>query len=310
MVFRRSFFFLHDSCRCYARAVVTHDSVDLTTRRLNCPELSRTPFSRRRCFSSLPSPAPCTPQAVTSYFAQANPNALPYGFVPEIASLKTVVLSSGTGVTATVPLATPAKAEASPTPNPPAGSLAQGVAGVADEGKGSGDGAGRRGEGAPEAVAADGAADKSAKGAENTVHTSEELPVTAVETEEDLNAFVTAAGSERLVLVDFGAEWCKNCKAILVSDRAPRAFCWSLGVRLGRCVAFLFFWLELFKAPLSCRGEAFLHRFVDRWAFVLRGATICTLLCGGVRPRLIPAPTRELFPPILSPFFPQACDGP
>lgn len=43
------------------------------------------------------------------------------------------------------------------------------------------------------------------------------LPVTSVETEEDFEAFAKEAGDERLVLLDFGAAWCKSCKALVVS---------------------------------------------------------------------------------------------
>lgn len=204
---------------------------------------------------------------MTSYFAQANPNALPYGFVPEIASLKTVVLSSGTGTTVIAP-ATPAKAVASSVPKDPADVSLQGVAGLAEAGKRSEEGVGSRGEGAPEAVAADEATYKGAKGAEKAAQHSEKLPVTAVESEEDLDTFVAAAaGSDRLVLVDFGAEWCKNCKAILVSERSSRAICELLGVRLGRCVLFLVWALVRFEAPLSLCGRALLDCFVDRWDF-------------------------------------------
>eukprot|EP00903_Cladosiphon_okamuranus_P009960 g9448.t1 len=154
-------------------------------------------------------------EAVTSYFAQANPNALPYGFVPEIASLKTVVVSHSTGATATTAPATSAKALTSPAPQDPANAALPGVDGTAEAGKESKEGAGSRGTGAPEAVVANGATNSAVGGAEEAFHAREQMPVTAVESEEDLETFVTAAGSERLVLVDVGAEWCKNCKAIL-----------------------------------------------------------------------------------------------
>lgn len=178
------------------------------------------------------------------------------------------MLSSGTGATVIAP-ATPAKAVASSVPKDPADVSLQGVAGLAEAGKGSEEGVGSRGDGAPEAVAADGETDKGAKGAEKAAQHSEKLPVTAVESEEDLDTFVAAAaaGSDRLVLVDFGAEWCKNCKAILVSERPSGAICGLLGVRLGRCALFLFSALVRFEAPLSFCDRAFLDCFVDRPAF-------------------------------------------
>lgn len=136
-------------------------------------------------------------QAVTSYFAQANPNAMPYGFVPEIASL----VKPGTETTAVASTVTQA---ASPAEISLATSRLAGVGGAA----------------AAPAVAAETerttvrAVEDGAKLAASKVPS---LPVTAVESVEELEAFAEKAGSGTLVLVDFGAEWCKNCKAILVS---------------------------------------------------------------------------------------------
>lgn len=157
---------------------------------------------------------------MTSYFAQANPKALPYGFVPEIASLKTAAVSSGTGATAAA-LAPPAKAVVPPAPKDPTDTSLPGIAGLAEAGVGSQVGAASRGKSAPGGAAIDGGTGEpvpGVAGAENAVQPMKQLPVTGVESEEDLQSFLTAAGRGRLVLVDFGAEWCKNCKAILVSE--------------------------------------------------------------------------------------------
>lgn len=88
---------------------------------------------------------------------------------------------------------------------------------------GPGEGVGSQGKGVSKPVAVDGATEElvpKVAGTEKAVQLVKRLPVTRVESEEDLQSFLAAAGSERLVLVDFGAEWCKNCKAILVSERA------------------------------------------------------------------------------------------
>ncbi|CAM9288404.1 unnamed protein product [Ectocarpus sp. 12 AP-2014] len=138
-------------------------------------------------------------EAVTSYFAQANPNALPYGFVPEIASLK---LAAATGSPAAKPGVSQAENNSTAVPPAPAGTLAQ--AEVA-QGEGGGPGSGIM----------TGLSDSPKEKESETARVKEKLPATEVEDEQDLQAFVATAGSERLVLVDFGAEWCKNCKAIL-----------------------------------------------------------------------------------------------
>lgn len=142
-----------------------------------------------------------SPQAVTSYFAQANPNALPYGFVPEIASVKH---AAATGSVAAKPGVSQAEANSTAVPPAPAGASAQ--AEVA-QGEGGGPGSGM----------VTGLSDSPTKKGPEAARVKEKLPATEVEDEQDLQAFVATAGSERLVLVDFGAKWCKNCKAILVS---------------------------------------------------------------------------------------------
>ncbi|CAM9243051.1 unnamed protein product [Ectocarpus sp. 13 AM-2016] len=138
-------------------------------------------------------------EAVTSYFVQANPNALPYGFVPEIASLKH---AAAAGSVAAKPGGSQAEANPAAVPPAPAGASAQ--AEVA-QGEGGGPGSGTVTD----------LSDSPREKESETVRVKEELPATEVEDEQDLQAFVATAGSERLVLVDFGAEWCKNCKAIL-----------------------------------------------------------------------------------------------
>ncbi|CBJ49215.1 conserved unknown protein [Ectocarpus siliculosus] len=138
-------------------------------------------------------------EAVTSYFAQANPNALPYGFVPEIASLKH---AAETGSVAAKPGVS--QAEANSTAVPPAPGAASAQAEVA-QGEGGGPGSGM----------VTGLSDSPTRKGPEAALVKEKLPATEVEDEQDLQAFVATAGSERLVLVDFGAEWCKNCKAIL-----------------------------------------------------------------------------------------------
>ncbi|CAN0471918.1 unnamed protein product, partial [Ectocarpus sp. 12 AP-2014] len=138
-------------------------------------------------------------EAVTSYFAQANPNALPYGFVPEIASLKH---AAAAGSVAAKPGGSQAEANSAAVPPAPAGASAQ--AEVA-QGEGGGPGSG---------MVTD-LSDSPKEKESETARVKEKLPATEVEDEQDLQAFVATAGSERLVLVDFGAEWCKNCKAIL-----------------------------------------------------------------------------------------------
>ncbi|CAM9480697.1 unnamed protein product [Ectocarpus fasciculatus] len=143
-------------------------------------------------------------EAVTSYFSQANPSALPYGFVPEIASLKRVAAAGS--VTGKPGASQP---EASPTTVvPPASTGASAQAAVA---QGEGDGQGSEGAHGMATGLSDSPAEKGAEAA----RVIEKLPATEVEDEQDLQAFLAAAGSDRLVLVDFGAEWCKNCKAIL-----------------------------------------------------------------------------------------------
>lgn len=168
-------------------------------------------ISRATFRSNVPKPCPTfpcslSPQAVTSYFSQANPNALPYGFVPEIASLKRVAAAgSVTGKPG------PSQPEASPTTVvPPASTGASAQAGVA-QGEG-----GRQGSEGAHGMAT-GLSDSPAEKGAEAARVTEKLPATEVEDEQDLQAFLATAGSERLVLVDFGAEWCKNCKAILVS---------------------------------------------------------------------------------------------
>ncbi|CAM9927277.1 unnamed protein product [Ectocarpus sp. 4 AP-2014] len=148
-------------------------------------------------------------EAVTSYFSQANPNALPYGFVPEIASLK---LAAATGSVAANPGASQPEANSTAVPPAPAGASAQPE--VA-QGEGGGPGSGM----------VTGLSDSPTKKGPETARVKEKLPATEVEDEQDLQAFVATAGSERLVLVDFGAEWCKNCKAILALVRSfPERF--------------------------------------------------------------------------------------
>lgn len=133
---------------------------------------------------------------------------MPYGFVPEIASL----VKPGTETTAVASTVTQA---ASPAEISLATSRLAGAGGAAP---------------AAPAVAADTeTVTKTVTETERTTVRAVEdgaklaaskvprLPVTAVESEEDLEAFAEKAGSGTLVLVDFGAEWCKNCKAILVS---------------------------------------------------------------------------------------------
>lgn len=184
-----------------------------------------------------PSPFLLTPppQAVTSYFAQANPSALPYGFVPEIASLKTAAVSLGTGATMVVPATTPAKAVAASAPKDPADFSSPAGATSTYAGGGGEGGAGSRDEGVPEPAAADGATEKAAP-------TGKPLSVAGVESEEDLESFLTAVGSGTLVLLDFGAEWCKNCKAMLVSECAStKVVVGCLARASAVCALFVFF---------------------------------------------------------------------
>lgn len=130
---------------------------------------------------------------------------MPYGFVPEIASLKQV--AAGGSITANPGVS---QAEANSTTVPPASAGASAQAEVAQ-----GDGGGPGSEGARGVVT--GPSDSPAAKGSEAARMKEKLPATVVEDEQDLQAFLATAGSERLVLVDFGAEWCKNCKAILVS---------------------------------------------------------------------------------------------
>lgn len=207
---------------------------------------------------------------MTSYFAQANPNSLPYGFVPEIYSLKTVVVSPGNGATPPAP-ATPAKAVVSPAPKDPADAALPGVAGTVEPGRGSEERAGSRDTSAPDVVTADGATGNGVGGAEKR----EQMPVTTVDNEEELESFVTAAG-ERLVLVDFGAEWCKNCKAILVSERIHNNP-GLLGMPLGHRALFLVWWV-LFEGRLlfSVGTSSAVSLIVGLSLPMLSGATVCT----------------------------------
>lgn len=154
-------------------------------------------------------PAPPHPQAVTSYFSQANPSALPYGFVPEIASLKNAAGKAAAGTKS------PAAAGSGVGGGGVDGTLTESITKTERALDAEKD---------PAAAAAAAVPPKEAFGAggelartTNQEQQREQLPVTEVESEEDLGAFLVAAGRGRLVLVDFGAEWCKNCKAILAS---------------------------------------------------------------------------------------------
>ncbi|CAB1103079.1 unnamed protein product [Ectocarpus sp. CCAP 1310/34] len=148
-------------------------------------------------------------EAVTSYFAQANPNALPYGFVPEIASLKH---ASAAGSVAAKPGVSQAEANSTAVRPAPAGAPAQ-----TEVAQGEGGGAG--------SGIMTGLSDSPKEKESETARVKEKLPATEVEDEQDLQAYLATTGSERLVLVDFGAEWCKNCKAILPLVRSlPERF--------------------------------------------------------------------------------------
>ncbi|CAN0335673.1 unnamed protein product, partial [Discosporangium mesarthrocarpum] len=108
-------------------------------------------YSRERC-----------QEAVTSYFEQSRPAAMPYGFVPDVPCLKMA--------NETAPLPTPARAHPSENDNGKSKAAAQV------------DGKGREGGG-----------------------------VVRVDTEASLAELKTSSG---FVLVDFGAEWCRNCKSL------------------------------------------------------------------------------------------------
>lgn len=189
--------------------------------------------------SSLSAPRRPHPQAVTSYFSQANPSALPYGFVPEIASLKKAGGAGGATSTAAAATAKAAAASAAvPTINSTsttttttittAAAVLPGVPAAAAGTTGSGGGGGdytltestTETERCPVAKKDPAAAAFGTGGGIariTNLQQQQQLPVTEVESEEDLEAFLVSAGRGRLVLVDFGAEWCKNCKAILAS---------------------------------------------------------------------------------------------
>lgn len=172
-------------------------------------------------------------QAVTSYFSQANPNALPYGFVPEIAALK-AANSPGPAAAKTSTTAATATTAKTPAVSPaPAPGLSQGVTGVSlEHGVGVKEVPSAGGESLLKnpAVASENAATKEPVGqeeqADNKVlltlpppqQQQKELMLTEVESEEDVEAFLNKAGPDRLVLVDFGAEWCKNCQGMLVGE--------------------------------------------------------------------------------------------
>lgn len=150
---------------------------------------------------------------MTSYFAQANPDAMPYGFVPEIASLK-----KPPGADIPTKQKLPEKVENVATPASP--TSREGVHEEAETMAPEGVDARKRGGHEGDAVHSDASDDRdtdNGPGVE-TAAQLECLPVTAVESEEELEAFVDQAGGDRLVLLDFGAEWCKNCKAILVRN--------------------------------------------------------------------------------------------
>lgn len=174
-------------------------------------------------------------QAVTSYFSQANPNALPYGFVPEIAALKTANTgatgaNAGSTTTKKAKTAAPSLAPADPAPaSSPAATDESAEPGVGtDQGLRAGGEAATKETGvAGESAGKDESATQEGRAYNPMVLTSppqqqeQELLLTEVESEEDVEAFLTRA-ADRLVLVDFGAEWCKNCKGMLVGESMYR----------------------------------------------------------------------------------------
>ncbi|CAM9943513.1 unnamed protein product [Scytosiphon promiscuus] len=179
-------------------------------------------------------------EAVTSYFSQANPNALPYGFVPEIAALKTSKAGAAAEKTAEI---SPAPANPAPAVSPEAaGVSAELGAGVRDVIVAADEAASNAmvvtsGSGSAEGgVAQEGQVEKPViptppPPPPPQLHQEEQgLMLTEVESEEDVEAFLTAAGPSRLVLVDFGAEWCKNCQGML-------PFVHGLPERFGGAVA-------------------------------------------------------------------------
>ena len=167
-------------------------------------------------------------QAVTSYFSQTNPNAMPYGFVPEIASLKsaakpttpTAASTAAANTTANTPAttATPAPTittEAERNPSASDATISSEPSRMVTAGR----------------TVTAGARVGAGVGAEAGLPV---LPVEAVTNMGELGAFEEAAGADRLVLLDFGAEWCKNCKAMLVRREAGgRASAVFLAANLG-----------------------------------------------------------------------------
>lgn len=184
---------------------------------------------------------PPSPQAVTSYFEQADANAMPYGFVPEIASLKPGAMGA---------------------PAAPSAALAPALPGAAMTG---GDTAPKQGSDRRSAPAVTGGAEggTTAAGPESTAQLSR-LPVTAVESEEDLEEFMAAARGGRLVVVDFWAEWCKNCTAILVRCEAGL----SCNVKPCLCAPFGGCCFAEFTVFGGCYGAYFIDMFFcPAWPF-------------------------------------------
>lgn len=133
---------------------------------------------------------------------------MPYGFVPEIPALKTKQGSAGT-TRPEQPAAPPPKTQ-QPTSSP----STMATAAPSTEERAVSPGQGTRPPLPPPGGAEDGGGDE---GSGTMAGPMPCLPVTAIASEEDVLELVETAGKERLVLLDFGAEWCKNCKVLVVS---------------------------------------------------------------------------------------------